>query len=85
MCFGSAKTPDVPATPSPTPSPVPAAAPGEVAASAESKRNKVAALKYAGMASTIKNVGGAAGVTGVGADLSNPIASAVGTKKTLGS
>lgn len=79
MCWGKAKTPDLPPTPAPIPIPpaaapvipVPAAQPGEVAASAESKRKKVEALRYGAMG-TIKNVGGAAGVSGMGINLSNP-------------
>ena len=85
MCFGGGvKTvqQQLPPTPDPAPIPSPAAQPGEVAASAESKRNKVAALRYGAM-STIRNVGGAAGITGTGADLSSPMAT--GQKKTLGS
>jgi hypothetical protein len=71
MCWGKSSTPDLPATPAPQPTPTPAAQPGEVAASAESKRNKIAGLRMGGMA-TIKNQGGAAGLTGKGVDLSNP-------------
>lgn len=85
MCFGgSPKMPDIPqaltATPTPAAVPTPAAKPGEVAASAESKRKKLDALKYGAMG-TVRNVGGAAGVSGTGVDLSNPMAS---QKKTLG-
>ena len=81
MCWGKTKTPDLPATPAPAPTPSPAAQPGEVAASAESKRNKIQALRFGAM-STIKNVGGAAGISGTGANLSSP--QAEGVKKTLG-
>ena len=79
LYFSSGKVPDQPKSPDPTPIPTPAAQPGEVEASAESKRNKTAALKYGAMA-TIKNKGGASGISGVGADLSAPAAE----KKTLG-
>lgn len=82
MCWGGSKTPDVAATPDPTPTPSPEQESSEVNASAESKRNKVSALRY-GALGTIKNEGGAKGVSGQGIDLSNP--SATGTKKTLGS
>jgi hypothetical protein len=82
MCFGSTKTPDVAKVPDPTPTPSPAASPDEVTASAESKRNKINALKYAGMQSTIRNAGAAAGVTGTGANLSTPTAQ--GTKQKIG-
>ena len=81
MCWGGTKIPEQQKVPDPVPVPSPAASPGEVEASAESKRNRVAALKYGAM-NTIRNVGGAVGITGVGADLSTPAAQ--GTKKTLG-
>lgn len=80
LYFSGGKTPDSPATPDPTPTPTPAAEPGEVAASAESKRAKTAALKYGAMG-TIKNKGGAGGLSGEGVDLSNPQAEG---KKTIG-
>jgi hypothetical protein len=84
MCFGGGgKTPSLPPTPPPQPTPTPAAAPGEVAASAESKRAKTAALKFGAM-NTIRNFGGAVGVSGSGADLSNPAALAGQQKKTIG-
>ena len=81
FCFGgSQKTPSLPAVPDPSPVPVTAASPGEVASAADVKRNKIAALKFGAM-STIRNAGGAQGITGTGADLSNPNAA---SKKTLG-
>lgn len=83
LCFGHSKTPDMPANPDPTPTPTPAAQPGEVAASAESKRAKTDAMKYGAMG-TVRNKGGAQGISGTGADLSSPEAQA-GTKKTIGS
>ena len=82
MCWGKTKVPDVPATPAPTPVPTPSVEAGEVASSAAAKRQKTAALRY-GALNTIRNKGGAVGVTGEGADLSNPAAQA-GQKKTLG-
>ena len=91
MCFGSSKTPEVQAAPAaqplpdPTPSPVPAASPTEVQATAEQKRSKIAALKFGAQAS-VRNVGGARGISGVGSDLiGTPAASSGAEKKTLGS
>lgn len=81
MCFGSTKVPEVTQQPATAPAPVPSAPePGEAVVSAEAKRKKIANLKYGALA-TIKNVGGAAGISGTGADLSSP---AAGGKKTLG-
>lgn len=80
MCFGGPSTPSVPAPPAPTPVPTPSdVSPTQTA---EQRANQVKQLRY-GALSTIKNVGGAAGITGAGADLSTPAASA-GQKKTLG-
>ena len=82
MCFGKTKVPEVGSAPAIAPAPVPSSPiPGEAEASAEAKRKKIAALKFGAM-STIKNIGGAAGISGVGADLSSP--TAIGQKKTLG-
>jgi len=82
MCFGSSKTPSIPSAPAPAPTPSPAPSQEESAVAADVKRNKIAALRF-GAISTIRNVGGAPGVSGAGADLSNPMAQA-GQKKTIG-
>jgi hypothetical protein len=89
MCFGSSKTQEVPAAPAaqplpdPTPSPIPAASPTEVQATAEQKRNKIAALKFGAQAS-VRNVGGAKGIAGTSADLIGTPMATSGDKKVLG-
>ena len=91
MCFGSPKTLDLPPVPAPSPipgpapTPSPAATPGEVVASAQSKRKRIDALKRAGLQSSIKNIGGAAGIMGSDADLSSPQVYGSTKKNTLGS
>ena len=79
---GSPKKPDISVPPPAAPSPMPSPVPSELAAqTAEAKRAKVASMRY-GLLSTIKNEGGATGITGAGADLVTPTAKG---KKTLGS
>ena len=88
MCFGGGKTPEVAAAPAaqplppPTPSPSPAQSPAEQQQTAQQKRNKVDALRYGSM-NTIRNTGGAQGLSGTGPDLSAPQAQG-GQKKNLG-
>lgn len=77
MC-GSPKTPSVPATPAPAPVPTPADVSPQQTEGQRAKR--AAALQY-GALSTIKTT--PAGVTGTGADLSKPVATAL--KTTTGS
>lgn len=80
-CFGgSGKSQSLPLTPDPAPMPSPAPSPEEQVQTQEQKRTRIGQLKAAGLMSTIKNTGGAVGLTGQGADLSNPQAA----KKTLG-
>jgi hypothetical protein len=65
----------------PAPSPAPTMQNPTPENSAGQTRNKIAALRY-GMMSTIRNVGGASGITGTGGDLNNTNQQG---KKTLGS
>jgi hypothetical protein len=74
--MGGGKTPSVPETPSPTAMPVPTDV--NPIATEGQRANKISQLKR-GMLSTIKT--SPAGVTGTGADLSNPQTT---EKKTLG-
>lgn len=67
MCFGSSKTPSVPATPAPAPTPsvIP---PSDVEGKAsESERRRKLERMRSGIVSTIKT--SAKGLTGSGADL----------------
>ncbi len=85
MCFwgGSSKNSQPIAPPAPpAQSPIPSASEQSPGAAGEQRRARLAAMKY-GMLNTIRNVGGAKGITGKGADLSTPIAQ--GQKTLLGS
>lgn len=75
---GDNKKPDNTVPPPPAPAPIPS--PSEISPqTAESKRARVAQMRY-GLLSTMKT--GPGGVTGAGPDLINP--QATGAKKTLG-
>lgn len=79
MCFGSPKTPQVQAAP--TPAPAPTVMPTEVSpqASGEARRKRLEQLR-AGFATTLKT--GPQGITGAGPDLKAP--SLLGQKDKLG-
>jgi len=74
MCFGSAKTPELPPTPAPTPVPMPTDVNPQ--ATEGQRASKIANLKR-GILSTIRT--SPAGITGVGSELN-----VAGGKKTLG-
>ena len=80
-CFGGGggSTPDVPAPPPVAPAPVATeTAPG---ASVQGRQRQVQLMKY-GSLSTIANAGGAAGITGTGADLYPSMAGTSGKQTT---
>ena len=80
-CFGGGSKYEAPPpapAPAPVPSPVPSAT--ESSVTAQDRRSKIANMRY-GLMSTIKT--SPQGVTGQGADLTNPATNA--GKKTLGS
>jgi hypothetical protein len=83
MCGGGNSNPEPPPQ-QPLPAPTPMPMPSDVSPqqTATQRRSQISALKY-GAVSTLKTPGGAQGVTGSGADLSNSNVS--GQKKTLGS
>lgn len=81
MCFGSPKTPDIPAPPPPAPVPTPSEPTDVASQTAQQRAAQAKQLQY-GILSTVKT--GASGITGNGADLVTAAAAGTTQKKNLG-